>query len=159
MSRYVNEDGDPPAMLNRFQDFIWGDRLGHENAQSLKALSNSFTEPELLCVLPHFRDSYFAANTPVPVENGINSTSILAPDMYARVKGLFAEKGDVTLLDVGRMLLREARARNWTYQQSLTASAADSETSFTIDGTHQNTLGAKVIARYLAPIFDIEQVN
>lgn len=151
------ESNSKELMYNDFYDFIWGDRPNHTNTLSLKALSNNWTDWQVILVVPHWRQEWVdgddfkmtIAGTPVKYS---------ALDCYNVVKGLIKSKNDLEYLDLGSNMKQEAIRRGWTLEQSYAGTTDETMESikcFTQDTVHLNNLGSKIYGMYIAPIFDI----
>lgn len=144
-------------LINILTDYIWDS----SNGRSLRALSRNNNQDwqkfQILPILPHSRSTYFNNDTPLLYPN--NTGSDTPYRAYQRVKKLIRDRGGLSYIDMNSVMLNEAIARGWTYQQAFAASTpTTSDNSFTSDGVHINDLGSLVYSRYLAPIFDVTTI-
>jgi hypothetical protein len=146
------------TILNHAQDYIYGDRSGALQANNLKALSNSWQDFEVIAIIPHYRKEYLSGDNFVNYTlDAVNNADSTPFRTYSKVKEMIMTKGDLAVIDMGAMLLNEAKYLGWTYQQAFTTSTQTSDASFTNDNVHPNDLGTYVWSKYLSPIFDFEQ--
>ena len=138
--------------IAQFHDIIWGDRPGHENALSLKNLSNNWQDFELLIVLPHFLRSHLDSTTGEPRKEANN---ISLRDIHNACKALLYEKGDLFFIDISSAFLRYIE-QDLDFANAYDAMTGSSVTgnTYTTDTMHQNDKGTKVYVRQLAPIFN-----
>jgi len=145
------------TIIDFYQDFIFGDRVGYENTNSLKNLSNDWADFELLTVVPHYRYEYFTHDNVFKKTDIFNTGDYMdetALIVWNKVKKMIADKG-VQFVDMGSAIKREAFARGWVLKETFNSSGLISDNGFTIDTVHPNDLGSLIWAKYLATIFDV----
>ena len=140
-------------IVNSVQDMLWGDRVGFTNTWNLKTQSSDWANFQVICVIPHYSNAHFN------VDGTFKEvfTDVTAREIYNAVKALIISKGDLGLIDLSSVMLREIDADPLYNGQYYTATAASSAAGDTYlnDGTHLNDLGTEVWARHMCPALDI----
>lgn len=146
----INESAaDLTALKNAYHDFIWGDRPGNLNSDSLKDRSNDWADFQLLIYLPQMpRNNY-------DVAGGYSATGITAVQKWNTLIELLEEKGDIPYIDGRQLVERMSSLRNVT-QYSLTTGVStntDDYTTLSYDDIHTNTLGSHNVSKIISPNF------
>jgi|GEM_PF-4866134 len=149
-------------IIDHAQDFIWGDRPGHETQLSLKYQSNNWQNFECLLILPHYRQHYFKGDIPANYKLSGSNLDIITYDgdstPYAtnqKIKALINSKGDLNYIDIGEVFIEMSKVLGWTTEQATTPSGITSENSFTNDTVHQNDFGAWLWAKVLVSVLTV----
>ncbi len=124
-------------------DFVWGDRPGYENPNSLKSRSNDWTDYEVISFIPHMPYSF--------VEDGYIAERY--KHGWDKTKALFIEKDDIFLIDMTEAFISEANSQGWDYGEATIGSGVKGET-FTTDNTHPNDQGTLIYRKHFIPIFE-----
>lgn len=157
----INEYGDAIVdhhsaqnIINNAQDFIYGDRAGFENPLSLKAVSNNFTDFEVINIIPHFRYEYFNEDGNTFIKTFVDGYVDKTADVvWSLVKNLHISKG-TAVIDISKHFKNESMARGWKLTDAYNSSGWNSFNGFTNDTVHQNNLGHEIWAKYISPIFE-----
>ena len=149
----VTADPSIEYSLNQLQDFVWGDREGNLNENSLKNRSNDWQDFNVLLVVPHHARSHFNS-----VDGSfLNLTSgHTAQEIYKSIKGLIHSKGDLPVIDMSSAFLNEIDS-DYMFSNRYTALASSgiTGTGYLNDSIHQNDKGTKVWAKHLCPLLQI----
>lgn len=141
----------PTYCANWVQDFLYGDRVGFTNVWNLKTVSNNWADFEVLCVLPHFIQSYFdSSGNPI-----VGSGGFTCREVWGSVKSLLYEKGDLSFIDMAAAFEREAAVSFLGNYYNATAASTSVGNTFMADGLHPNNKGTAIYEKHLCPIFDI----
>ena len=124
-------------------DFVWGDRPGYFNPNSLKNRSNDWQDFEVISYVPHWPNSYY-------VDGKIKDEYISG---WNKTKELFLEKDDVPFIDMANVFVEEAKNQGWNYGEATIGSGVTGNT-FTSDNTHPNDHGTLIYRRHIIPVLD-----
>lgn len=142
---------DIETNVNSFIDFVYGDRLGFENALSLKNKSNNWVDFQVLLIIPHHSRVHFATNSKFAVQsNGYTVESI-----YNAIKGEIIKRGDLPFIDISTVMLSAIDADalyNGDYYTALRSSGITGN-GYMNDSLHPNDKGTLIWAKELCPIF------
>ena len=149
----ITADSSIEYNLNQLQDFVWGDREGNLNANSLKNRSNDWQDFNVLLVVPHYKRSYFDSDDGSFLNLSSGNT---AQEIYKSVKGLIYSKGDLPMIDISNAFLNEIDS-DYMFLNKYTAlsSSGLTGTGYLNDSIHQNDKGTKVWAKHLCPFLQI----
>lgn len=138
--------------LNSLQDFVWGDRVGFENVNSLKNRSNNWGDFNVLLVIPHYSQNQI--NTDNDFIN--QSSGYSAEEIYKSIKGFILSKGDLPFIDISTNMINSINvdtAFTGIYN-ALEGSGVNGNT-YLSDGIHQNDKGTRVWVSSLAPLLQL----
>lgn len=138
--------------LNQLQDFVWGDRVGFENSNSLKNRSNNWQDFNVLLVLPHHSRAHFNVDSTFKKE----ASNYTAEEIYKAVKGLIFSKGDLPFIDISTAFLNEIDVDvNFSDRYSAMGNSGISGAGYFSDSIHQNDKGTSVWAKHLCPLLQL----
>ncbi|MHB2155769.1 hypothetical protein ACX8XN_15415 [Calditrichota bacterium GD2] len=133
----------PSSSWEYAYDFVWGDRPGFANPNSLKKRSNNWQDFEIFTYLPHWPNSYF-------VDGKINEKYM---SDWNKTKELFLEKNDVPFIDMANVFIKEAKNKGWNYGEATVGSGVIGNT-FTSDNLHPNDTGTLIYRRHILPVLN-----
>ena len=138
--------------LNQLQDFVWGDRAGNLNANSLKNRSNNWQDFNVLLVIPHHSKVHFNADSSFKKE----SSNYTTEEIYKAIKGLIFSKGDLPFIDISTAFLNEIDVDvNFSDRYSAMGSSGKDGIGYFNDSLHQNDKGTRVWAKHLCPLLQL----
>lgn len=138
--------------VNQLQDFVWGDRAGNLNSNSLKNRSNDWQDFSVLLVVPHHSRAHFNSDSSFLVQSSGNT----AEEIYKAVKGLIYSKNDLPFIDLSSAFLNEIDVdANFTSRYLAMGSSGVSGTGYFSDSIHQNDKGTLVYVKHLCPLFQL----
>lgn len=126
-------------IADKQQDFIWGDRIGFENANSLK---NLYPSTDKSIIIPHVSSSWYSGDDLV-IYPGFDKNSIALINL---LKTLFIGRTDYGYIDLLNEMINVSRLNGWTLSEGFTGSQSnpDIPISHFFDGGHLNDYGASV---------------
>lgn len=138
--------------LNELQDFVWGDRVGNLNSNSLKNRSNNWVDFNVLLVIPHHSKAHFNADSTFLKQ----PSGYTAEEIYKSIKGLIYSKGDLPYIDISTAFLNEIDADStFTDRYSAMGSSGTAGAGYFNDSLHQNDKGTTVWVKQLCPILQL----
>lgn len=142
--------------VNWVWDVVWGDRPGAENDWALlkraqNASSGQWDKFNVILLIPHHSQAVHLNPDGSFADIGDGLT---AKDVFDAVRTLLRRKGDLLLLDMAEVFLREvsADADFPGYYEAMAASTPAGPT-YSSDSTHQNDKGTQIYVRQLCPLF------
>jgi hypothetical protein len=146
----INDSGaNIPDLVNAYEDFIWGDRAGNLNPNSLKNRSNNWADFKLVLMIPPLPNALY------DTDGSIKITSITAQEKWNAVIELFKSKGDVPYQDMNVMVQQESRLKGINKFELTNGNTTNYRSTkfITSDGVHYNDYGAKLLSKQISPIF------
>lgn len=134
------------SILNSYQDYFFGDRVGFENVNSIKNLSNDFNDMKLIIILPSPRKDYVDGNSAKrkSLDGGSAEMDVDVRVLWLKAKQLFESNG-VAVIDLWDLMKSFAISKGITIEDSLSSLGMADADAWAGDDVHYSNIAHKIV--------------